>query len=131
MNWMTALSLTGAALLVAVLGWRMRRLLSELAELRERLDRQEERTTGLQAELGALCKASMGAGERLVQLTNQIRRLDERQERTELQTLSDRSFERAIQLVQEGGTIEELMEQCGLTRGEAELLVTVHGVNAA
>ena len=113
------------------LGWRHFVLAGRLRDCRERLARQERRLAGLQSELAALCRASVGAGERIVQLSDQVRRLGERQDRTELQTLSERSFERAIARVREGGDIEALMRDCGLTRGEAELLMTVHGMDAA
>lgn len=114
-----------------VLGWRHRALAKRLQDLRERLEQQEQRLAGLQSELAALCKASVGAGQRIVQLSDQVRRLGERQDRTELQTMSERSFERAIERVREGGDVEALMRECGLTRGEAELLITVHGMDAA
>ncbi len=114
-----------------VLGWRHQVLARRLRDVSERLVRQEEKLAGLQSELAALCKASVGAGQRIVQLSDQVRRLGERQDRTELQTMSERSFERAIERVREGGDVETLMRECGLTRGEAELLITVHGMDAA
>ena len=131
MIWLSGLAFSSLAIMCLALAWRVRGLSRRLDELREAMQRQDARLASLQADLGALCRASLGAGERIVQLANQVRWLDERQERTELQTMSERSFDRAIKLVQEGGDIDALMQQCGLTRGEAELLVTVHGMDAA
>jgi hypothetical protein len=83
----------------------------------------QQRIQQLEQELGALCSASVGAGEHVVKLEQQVQRITERQNQLELRAASERPYSQASQLVNRGADINELMETCGLTRGEAELLV--------
>jgi TolA-binding protein len=83
----------------------------------------QRRIQSLEQELRALCSASVGAGEHVVKLEQQVQRITERQDQIELRASSDRPYDQASQLVNKGADIEDLMESCGLTRGEAELLV--------
>lgn len=112
-----------ASAAVAALAWqayRTHRTLAELAydsrDLRERLQQLEQ-------EIGALCTASMGAGEHVVRLESQVQRILERQNQIDMRVNVERPYSQASQLVMRGADIEELVETCGLTRGEAELLV--------
>jgi hypothetical protein len=41
-----------------------------------------------------------------------------------------RAYSQAIKLVQKGASVEELMEVCGLARGEAELIAMMHRLEA-
>lgn len=77
----------------------------------------------LEQELGALCSASVGAGEHVVRLEQQVQRMIERQNQLEMRAATDRPYSHASQLVKKGADIDELVDTCGLTRGEAELLV--------
>ena len=86
------------------------------ADLRQRVQQLEQ-------ELGALCSASVGAGEHVVRLEQQVQRMVERQNQLEMRTTTDRPYSQASQLVNRGADIDELVDTCGLTRGEAELLV--------
>ena len=82
-----------------------------------------ERVHHLEQELGALCSASLGAGEHVVKLEQQVQRITERQDQLEMRAGVERPYSQASQLVTRGADIDELVETCGLTRGEAELLV--------
>lgn len=123
----------GILLVVAALGfqgwllYRSRRALAELAydsrDLRERLQQMEQ-------EIGALCSASMGAGEHVVRLEQQVQRIVERQNRIDMSVNAERPYSQASQLVNRGADIEELVETCGLTHGEAELLVMMQSASS-
>ncbi|WJW74550.1 DUF2802 domain-containing protein [Thiohalobacter sp. IOR34] len=78
-------------------------------------------------DLAGLCKSSVGAGDHLMQLEYRVRRLTERQDQAELRGAGDRPYSHAIQRVQQGASAETLIEECGLTRGEAELILMLHG----
>ncbi len=93
------------------------------SELADSLRLAEDRVKQIEQELGALCSASVGAGDHLMRLEQQVRRINERQHVLEMRSVSDRPYAQASELVHRGADIEELMEACGLTRGEAELLV--------
>lgn len=89
----------------------------------DQLSQAQERINQLEQQLAALCTASAGAGEHVVQLEHKMLRLIERQNQVEMRASSQRPYSQASQLVHKGANINELMETCGLTRGEAELLV--------
>jgi hypothetical protein len=89
---------------------------AELYSLRERLQQTEQ-------ELAALCSAAVGAGDHVIKLEQQVQRMIERQNLIELRAAGSRPYTEASQLIHEGANVEELVESCGLTRGEAELLV--------
>lgn len=82
-----------------------------------------ERVHQLEQELAALCNASVGAGEHVLRLEQQMQRIIERQNGLEMRSVGDRPYNQASQLVNRGANIDELVDTCGLTHGEAELLV--------
>lgn len=122
MTLLIILSLTALAGLAGLgyLLYRSHRLVAELVydsrNLRERLHQLEQ-------EIGALCSASMGAGEHVVKMERQVQRIVERQNQLDMRINVERPYSQASQLVMRGADIDELVETCGLSRGEAELLV--------
>lgn len=99
-----------------------------IRRMRAQLSSREDLTLRQRDDFAALCKASVGAGDHLVRLEQQVRRLTERQDQIEMRTAGDRPYTQAIQMVQRGAPVSELIAQCGLTRGEAELIAMLHGV---
>lgn len=120
----TLILVTGAAIAgLALQGYLFRRALRAQQEMAETLRQSQQRVQQIEQELGALCKASMGAGDHVVRLENQVQRIMERQNCLEMRAGSERPYTHASELVHKGADIEELVDSCGLTRGEAELLV--------
>jgi len=101
----------------------VRRVRREHVVLRKLHASAAERIRQLDQELAALCSASVGAGEHVLRLEQQMQRIVERQNGLEMRSASDRPYNQASQLVNKGANIDELVDTCGLTRGEAELLV--------
>ncbi len=121
-----ALSSVLFAALLMMLCWQLlasRRARRRHERLQERHDEAVERIQRLEQELSALCNASVGAGEHLLRMEQQMQRLIERQNGLEMRSAGDRPYSQATQLVTRGAGVEELVESCGLTRGEAELLI--------
>jgi len=112
-------TLSGTAAIAAA----YRRARSGEESLLEELQATQQRVLQLEQELSALCSASSGVGDHVVMLEQQVQRIIERQNTLELRTCGDRPYSQASQLVHNGADIEELVGTCGLTRGEAELLV--------
>ena len=79
--------------------------------------------TIVREDLAALCHGSLGLGERLAKLETRLANIATRQEHLELQEAPERSYKQAIKLVRQGANVEELMTDCGLARGEAELVL--------
>jgi len=111
---------------IAVQQRMLDRFRREAAELADSLRLAQDRVQQIEQELGALCSASVGAGDHLMRLEQQVRRINERQSALEMRSVSERPYAQASELVHKGADIGELMEACGLTRGEAELLVIMH-----
>ncbi len=98
-----------------------------IRRLRTLLRSREDQSLRQRDDFAAMCKASVGAGDHLVRLEQQLRRLTERQDQIEMRTASDRPYTQAIQMVQHGADVDELIAKCGMTRGEAELIAMLHG----
>ena len=92
-----------------------------LAESIERVDK----------DFSALCSASKGAGTQMMQVGKEIHRLTARQEQLELRGGGERAYQQAITLVQRGASADDLVKQCGIARGEADLVVMLHGMAKA
>lgn len=79
-----------------------------------------------QDDFAALCSAALGVGQRLEWLEDKVRRQTERLEQRELSEPLQQSYRQALQLIDSGADIPTLVEQCGVTRGEAELLENLY-----
>lgn len=115
------------ALAVAGAGWAALR-----RERRER-GRQAEMLQSIQRDLRALCNSAVTVGERINRAERRVQQLAERQEELGLrqdqidqEDPEGRAYAQAVKMAQKGAAAEELMEVCGLTRGEAELIAMMH-----
>ncbi len=112
------LSLLALCLWLMVAGIRRERKLSAL----------QRRFDSLSSSLNALCSGTAGVDERISRLERLMRDLDHRQSTMEAQQQGERPFGEAIQLVHQGATAERLVEELGLSRSEADLVVMLHGM---
>lgn len=80
----------------------------------------------LNRDLRALCVAASRAGDRLIDVEHQSRRLALRQEQFEMKGSQSEHLTQAIALVKRGAGAEELVATCGMGHGEAELLHLLH-----
>lgn len=110
--------------LLGIVWWRLAR-----AEGARRADdaRLRVEVDALQRELAALCSGAAGSGSRIARIERQLHLVRERQDRLEERSASHREFDRAVRLIRAGADIERLMEECSLTRAEADLLARMHG----
>lgn len=124
--WIPAGLLAAGAVLVALalLGRGARRQ----ARRTETLAREVE---ALRAELRTLCAAQAGLVRHLETLEGRCRQLGERLDRMDLREAGEAAYGHALRLARRGAPVEELVAQCGLSRGEAELLLRLHGSGAA
>ena len=80
----------------------------------------------LQDNVRALCAGASGVGNHLDTVEQKLRRLAERQNQMDMRDQTTHTYGHAIKLVQRGANLEDIMENCGLPRGEAELLLNLH-----
>jgi hypothetical protein len=86
----------------------------------------EEHLYTLQSDVRALVSAAVGVGEKIFQFEKQMKQIAERQEQLDLSDSSSQPYQQAIKMSQKGASVSELIEICGLTRGEAELIAILH-----
>jgi hypothetical protein len=112
--------LAGAGLLVVA-------LMRQLRELRARDQAREAAIEALREDLRKQ-KAPMvrGPDERQLRLERQVDELRARQERLELQALEAHAYQQAVDWVQRGADVEQLVRKLGLSHGEAELVQALH-----
>ena len=84
----------------------------------------------LAGELRQLRKSLVEPINRLFESEQRTRRFTERLEQLELREKSSRQYGQAAKLVHNGSTVEEIMEVCGLNRGEAELIKVMNELDA-
>ncbi len=84
-----------------------------------------------QNDLRALINASVGMGERMLEMERRQRRLAERQEQLDIYDAANQPYEQAIRMAQNGSKIEELVDICGLSKTEAELIKIMHRFDKA
>ncbi len=103
--------------------------------------RQDQRISDLTKQIeqlatttNVLCASAVGVDKRVIKLERNGRDLIHRQESMETSKqagASDRPYGEAIQMVQKGAGASRLVEELGLSKSEAELLVMLHGVKKA
>lgn len=93
-----------------------------------RLREHGQRLEALQEDVRALCAGAVGVDERMARMEHRARRLTERQEQIELRDNGDRLYAQAVRMVEKGAGADELVSVCGLSRGEAELMVRMQGL---
>lgn len=77
----------------------------------------------LHDDFNAMCAAAVGVDEHLARLEDRTRSLLQRQDHLELLEPATDTYKEAINLVRNGAGVDQLMTDCGLARGEAELLL--------
>jgi len=113
-----AVALLGVPLFIFMRGSRTQRIIDEqLAVIRR-----------MQNDIHALCAGAVNIGDHMESLENKIRRVAERQEQLEARDPMQQAYAHAIRLAQKGAEIDDLIENCGLAKGEAELLLRLHRV---
>lgn len=95
-----------------------------------RVDRDKHRILALesivnelQGNFNALCSGSVGVGKRISRLESRTRQQAERQSRLEHREPDLQNYGNAARLAHKGADMDELIDHCGLSRGEAELIL--------
>ena len=115
-----ALALGVMALGVALLTWR------RLSGLQARLEGAEARLGQIGEHFSGLTAGAVGQGRRLAQVDQDLARLRDRLEQVATHEPGGAAFEQAIRMARKGEPPEEIMAACGLSRMEADLVVTLH-----
>jgi hypothetical protein len=121
----TILALLGlAALLAGLSAWRNRRALDAARAETSALQRELQL---LQQSVSGLTAGALGLDRRLDRLAARERVLAERQETYEIQQADEQPYSHAIRLVQQGASVNRLVQELELSESEASLIVRLHG----
>lgn len=91
----------------------------------------DELINSLNRELQAVGSGSMGVGRKLLSLEKQITELKNSQEEMVRNDPNRVSYTEATRLVELGAEVEDLMNSCGISRPEAELVTALSQRNQA
>jgi len=82
-------------------------------------------------DVSALCRGATNIDRRLEMLANQIKRVNDKQEKLEVSDTVAREYDHAIRAIKNGATIDKLIDLHGLSQAEARLLVSIHADSCA
>ncbi|MEW8013625.1 MAG: DUF2802 domain-containing protein [Candidatus Sedimenticola endophacoides] len=112
-EWVTMILLLLLAGGLALLGLERVRQRRHMATLERRLEY-------LSSNFNILCAGALGVEQR-------VNRLEQRQDSMETQQGGEQPYGDAIRLVHQGANAGRLVDELGLSRSEADLLVMLHG----
>jgi septal ring factor EnvC (AmiA/AmiB activator) len=114
------LALLASDVLLFVLGYSAYRLRSADAGRREPLH-------GARDEIAALQKSLTGMAEHMAGLEQRLQQFEECQEKLEARGENGaQPFEVAARLVSQGASLDQIVSVCGISRGEAELMLSLY-----
>ena len=130
---MLTLLVAGLSVIVVILFVLIRRNTVKHALLQMEYEKLQQQSTlfkqhmmKVEERLNELSSGSLGMGDRLEQVTQNVQSLVERQEQFDNSEPESRLYSKANKMAAKGATVEELMHDCELPRAEAELLVSLH-----
>ncbi len=104
------------------------RLLLRLQALNTRVAQLEEKSRSQQVSINGLTAGAIGVDSRLRGMEDRESALEHRQESIEnQQSQNEAPFGEAIRLVQQGASVQRLVEELGISESEAGLIHMIHG----
>ena len=127
-------------LAVLALAWWLKRRQQQSSDdsgLERRLEYALQQWQQSQLEVEELRSGIIGVGQRVLQLESSLKQLQEdvqqqlsalheQQQALSLTDPDSKMYSRAMQMVQLGADLDEIMRECELPRAEAELLYNLH-----
>jgi hypothetical protein len=104
---------------------------STIARLRSRLEQQSDMLKSLQQDVATVCSGAVNMGGHLAKLEQRTHQLQQRQDQLELQEPASQSYRHAAKMLHKGADLEEVVHDCGLARGEAELIALAQRLEKA
>jgi len=121
---MDAIVLTWRELLIAIILATLVYLLEVAVFSRRRRDRDQTETTGL---VGEAASELARLKQEVAELRRRLEGMEARLASTESEnSAEDTPYGRAVRLAREGLSAQELASRCGISRGEAELIIALN-----
>ena len=93
-----------------------------ISKLNKSIKSLQIKNNALQNDFTAICSSAVNMGNRIESLDTIINTLTDRQEKYELQDPSNKTYKQAKILLNNGVDLEDVVDNCDVTYGEAELL---------
>lgn len=87
-----------------------------------KLQTESKQVKSIRNDLKALITAAVGVGKRVMELEKRQRNLHDNQEKTISYEPAGQFYDEAAFMAQQGETVEAIMQRCGLSYSEAELV---------
>jgi len=120
-----ALTASAVALAAGVSAWRLHGRVQQLQQQLQTLARQQQLQ---QQSISGLTAGAVGMDRRLRRTEATEKLLNDRQETIENQQSAEQPYSHAIRLVQQGASVQRLVEELSLSESEADLIVRLHGL---
>ncbi len=113
--------------LVGVLSWSYFRVQRQVVSLCERCDQLQGEVHALQRVLRDVHDDGHQTRRLEAALEERVTLLSRQQEQLMLRDADTGPYFQAIRQARQGATLDELLERTGISRGEAELILSLHG----
>lgn len=120
------LTLAGVAMMTLLLSVICMLLARRLNDSDRRLADMHGLLEQAQSDVGALCIGAVGVARRINRIEGKLRIQNERQDMLETHEPSHQVYSQAVRMAKKGADLDELVSTCGLSRGEAELIVMMN-----
>jgi len=100
-------------------------------QLQLQLSEQQNSLYALQTDVSAMCSGAVGLGEHLANLEQRAHLLTRRQDQLEMKEPATQSYRQASKMMNKGAELEEVIADCGIARGEAELVALAQRIKKA
>lgn len=105
------------------LGW-------QVFQLKQNLKQQTHTNQQMLRDLNGLILCMRGVSERFEKQQRQLRSVTVRQNDIAEKSVSDSHYKQASFMMEKGATVDELVRNCGLSRGEAELMARINSMQS-
>lgn len=117
---LVALIALGVAILAVV---NVNRAAHRTQQTEQRLERKIDQ---LEGELSAMMDGAFGVANSLQEMEMSLKDTTQRQQQLQQRDLGNLPYNEAVRLASKGASADDLVEHCGLSRSEAELVELLH-----
>lgn len=122
--WIWPLAVALLSLIVAVVAIMM--IIRSARAAQENEQQLHARIEILESELSAMMDGAFGVANHLQKVESNLKSTVQRQEQIQQRDMGNLPYNEAVRLASKGADVSELVEHCGLSRSEAELVEMLH-----
>ena len=101
------------------------------ARLQAQLCHQQDVIHAVQADVSAVCAGAVNLGQHLARLEQRVHLMVQRQDQLEMKEPARQTYRQASKMMNSGAELEEIIADCGIGRGEAELVALAQRIKKA